>query len=194
MKKAVISVVGLLILMSFGCPVRSIFPLFDEGDKAVVFRPELLGVWISEKEAADPDAGTMTIRRAGVTNGYLIEVPTGREGAEVIITTYHAYLGRIGDAWFLQTRQQIHPDEADHLIEAYMIHRLWLDGDKFRAASLDAEWLEKTSAKKAIDVAHLVRDGELILTAETPALKDLVRRFADDPGAFPEPETYIRKK
>jgi hypothetical protein len=75
-----------------------------------------------------------------------------------------------------------------------MIWRLWLDGDTLRLAGLDGDWLGKMIDKKEITIAHLRRDGEVILTASTTELQQLVRRFAEDQEAFPDPEKYVRSK
>jgi hypothetical protein len=36
-----------------------------------------------------------------------------------------------GEAWFLQTQQQVHADGSDHLIRAYLIHRIRLAGNLY---------------------------------------------------------------
>lgn len=186
MGKLRILCVGAIILLFFGCPVRSIFPLF--ADKDTVFMPSLVGTWINSEEQ------TLLIKKAGEQDHYTVIAPVGKSGAEVETHAYHVYLGRLGDSLFLDSFQQIRTDEEDHLIPAHMIWRLWLDGDTLRLAGLDGDWLGKMIDKKEIAIAHLRRDGEVILTASTMELQQLVRRFAEDQGAFPDPEKYVRAK
>jgi hypothetical protein len=180
--------VGLLVLLAFGCPVRSIFPLFEAGDKALVFEPGLVGKWV------DPEGEVLTIRRAGDRNEYLVLAPGGGSEDADKPKTYMACLGKLGDRWFLQTTQFVRSDEEDHLIQVYMIHEIWLTGDKLRLASLDADWLEEMIGKNAIDISHLDRDGELIVTASASELQKLVQRFAADPKAFADLASFTRSK
>lgn len=194
MGKLRILFVGVLILLFLGCPVRSIFPLF--ADKDMVFMPGLVGTWANTEENALMDTGedTLSIKKAGEQNYYTVVWPVGKSGDEVKTHTYFAYLGRLGDFWFLDSYQQIREDEEDHVIPAHMFHRLWLDGDTLRLATLDGDWLKEMIDKKEIDIAHLRRGDEVLLTASTPELQQLLRRFAEDREAFPGPAKYVRLK
>jgi hypothetical protein len=194
MGKLRIFLVGVLILLFFGCPVRSIFPLF--GDKDMVFMPGLVGTWANTEKntLGTTEQNTLSIKKAGEQNYYLLEFPVGKDGDQAETNTYYAYLGRLGDFWFLDFYRQIRQDENYDLIPTDLFFRLWLEGDTLRLAALEGDWLDEMIGKKKISISRLLLEDEIILTAATLELQQLVRRFAEDRGAFPDPATYVRLK
>lgn len=191
MRKVGILFIGLSVLSSFGCPARSIFPLF--ADKDMVFVPGLVSTWVDTGKTL-MEENTLSIKKAGERNYYLMEFSVGKDGDQVETNTYYAYLGRLGDFWFLDSCQQIRQDENYDLIPTHLFFRLWLEGDTLRLAALDGDWLDEMIGKKNISISHLLLEDEIVLTAATPELQQLVRRFAEDREAFPDPATYVRLK
>ena len=202
MEKLRILFVGVLILLFVGCPVRSIFPLF--ADKDMVFVPGLVGKWINttkDQGGAKPRGKVqidteevLSIKRAGEHNYYLMEFPEQKDDGQVEIKTYYGYVGRLGDFWFLDACQYIREHENNDLIPTHYLCRFWLEGDAFRVAFLDGDWLDKMIGERKISISRLGSQWDQVLTAETPELQQLVQRFAKDPEAFPDPDTLVRLK
>lgn len=170
------------ILLLAGCPARSLFPLFSTKD--IVFNPSLLGTW-SDSGANE----TYTFQRSGEKsyNVIFFEQQSGNT------TVYRAQLGRLGKLWFLDSYPAKGPQDY-HLIPAHIISRISLNGDTLRIASLESDWLRQMIDSRELEIEHVRIDGDVILSASTEALKDLVQRFAEDSDAFPNPGTLIRLK
>jgi hypothetical protein len=170
--------------MSFfmiGCPTRSLFPLFSE--KEVVFNPALIGTWSGED-----DEGTFSFVQSG-EKGYTVTMRDEKGEKEV----YSASLGRLGKYWFMDSSPA--SDERDyHLITAHLITKIQLDGDTLRMSLLESDWLRGMIDEKKLSIAHVRRDGEIILTASTEELQALLRRIAKDQKAFPDPIILARMK
>lgn len=173
-------VVGIAIFM-MGCPTRSLFPLFTESD--LVFNPALVGTWI-DVEGAD----TFTFQKAGEKsyNVVSLEQKGNSEG-------YRVQLGRLGKFWFIDS-YPLKGGGDHHTLSAHILSRIWLNGDTLRMASLESDWLRGMIDAKTLSIAHVRRDGDIILTATTEELQQLVLRFAEDDKAFPDPGVFIRTK
>ncbi len=159
-----------LAAFAFGCPARSLFPLFAEKD----LKPLPAGVktWILEKR------DTVTFQAdKGMTYRVTVRFAGGGSGQ------YIAQVGKLGDAWFLDS----YPADNDidgHLIPSHIISRIRIQRDTAWIASLDSDWLEKMIHAGKLSIPHVERDGEIILTASTEQLQELALRHADDPDAF----------
>ena len=178
--------IAALVLLLFGCPVRSVFPLFTDAD--TVFEPGLVGLW------SKADGDKLTFEKTGEKGQYTLTVADEGEDGKVETRTYIAFLGRLGKALFLDTVIRLREGEEDQVIPTHTIWRLWLERDALRLAGLEEDWLEGMIEEKKISVAHFRRGDEIVLTASTAELQDLVKRFADDRAAFPSPESYFRMK
>jgi len=172
--------VGMSLLM-IGCPTRSLFPLFSEKD--IVFNPALIGTWAGEE-----DEGTFSFVQSG-EKGYTVTMRDEKGGTEV----YNASLGRLGKYWFMDSSPA--NDERDyHLITAHLITKIQLDGDTLQMSLLESDWLRDMIETKKLSIAHVRRDGEIILTASTEELQALLLRIARDEKAFPDPIILARMK
>jgi hypothetical protein len=159
----------------------------------MVFIPGLVGTWVDTEKTLTEES-TLSIKKAGERNYYLVEFSVGKDGDQVETNAYYAYLGRLGDFWFLDSYRQIRQDENFDLIPTHLFFRLWLEGDTLHLAALEGDWLDEMIGKKKISISHLLLEDEIILTAATPELQQFVRRFAEDREAFPDPATYVRLK
>ncbi len=172
-------VAGLAVL-SLGCPARSIFPLFTSKDFVSV--SAIVGTWVNE------EGDTITFQKAA-DNSYDV-VSRDKKGSTGV---YKAQIGRLGKSWFLDLySDQTAPDYS--MIRTHMITRMSLDGDSLQIALLESDWLKKVIEDGKLKIAHVVRDGDILLTASTEELQELVLRYADNNGAFPPPDKLARMK
>lgn len=176
-KYLVVTGIALLIM---GCPARSLFPLFTEGD--LVFNHGLVGTW------SDNESNTFTFQRAA-EKGYNV-VSVEQKGTK---EEYRVQLGRLGKFWFIDS-YPVYGGDDHHKLSAHILSRIWINGDTLRVASLESDWLRDMIDAKKLRIAHVRRDNDIILTATTEELRALCLRFAEDDRAFPNPGVLIRTK
>ena len=158
-----------LAVVTTGCTVRSLQPLYSEGDLA--FEPGLLGVW-RDKDSKD----TWSIQRSG-DRAY--EIASSDSPGEKL----EARLARVGDRQFLDLTPKIF-DEA-FAVPAHVFVQVRLEGDVLHVALMDPAWLEKALAAKEATVPHLrLASGSVVLTAAPKQLQQFLLRHAADPKAF----------
>jgi hypothetical protein len=108
-------------------------------------------------------------------------------------TDYRVQLGRLGKFWFIDS-SPLKSEDDHHLLQAHILSRIWLNGDTLRVASIESDWLREMIDAKKLSISHVRRDNDIILTATTQELQQLVLRFAEDDKAFPSPGVLIRTK
>lgn len=175
--------VALIVTLTFlvaGCPARSIQPLFTEAD--AVFNPSLIGSWKSEGE-------TYTFEKLKEKNYKLVI----RSHSSNDSSLYVVMSGKIGSWWFLDSYPLAGSGEH-HFLPVHMITKMMLSGDTLRLASLEADWLSKMIDEKKINIPHVKRDGEIILTATTKELQNFIAATGGNDQAFPNPTDFIRVK
>ena len=162
-------------LASLGCVVPSLSPLFTDDD--LVFDAQLVGPWIDDDE-------TLWLFEESARDGYRLIIVSAEE-----TSLFDAHLLELGAHRFLDLFP--HADSGGdsfrglHLVPAHTFYRVDGQGDSRRLVTLDPDWLEEAITSGVVDIAHAWVDGQLVLTASTSALQDLVQSVADDPGAFP---------
>ncbi len=175
---------GLAVLIA-GCPARSLQPLFAEKD--VVFNPLILGTWVNKGDV-------YTFRQAGEKDYEVVVRPDTSSNKGVDSVVYTVQLGKLGNSWFLDSSPEGDPRDF-HLLAAHIISKFELQSaDSFSIASLESDWLKKKIDDGSVTAAHVNRDGDIILTGATDELQQLVSRYADDSGAFPNPGEFVRVK
>jgi len=174
--------VGLLTILSLGCPARSIFPLFEEKD--LVFNPTLIGTWVNARQE------TMTFERAGETRAYNVTLrdPKGDTAR------YRVEWGQIGKIWFLDSYPMLREEGAGHILPVHMFHKVWVRGDTLELASLEGDWLGAMADSNKLTIPYVRREGEVILTASTKELQTFLFGCAEHPKAFGKPGQYVRSK
>jgi|WetSurMetagenome_2_1015567.scaffolds.fasta_scaffold76323_1 hypothetical protein len=166
-------------LLNLGCPARSFSPLFTAKDLVSV--PAIVGTWVDHK------GETFTFQRA-TDNSYNV-VWWDQKNTGV----YKVQIGMLGKSLFLDSYPgQDNPDYA--MIHTHLISRISLDGDSLHIASLEGDWLKHMIESAKLTMPHVVRDGDILLTASTEELQAFVLRYAEDTGAFPTPEILVRMK
>ena len=180
MKKIMcVAILGIILLL-MGCPARSLFPLFSEQELA--FNPDLLGNWV------DSDKEEYTFLKSS-GGGYDVLVRS-KDGSILLLS---AKLGQLGGSWFLDSS----PGEKNndyHLMPAHVITRIWLKGDTLKTASLEGDYLRDAIAAGKLNVPHVQDGNDILLTASTKELQQLVLQLADVDAAFPDPSVLVRHK
>jgi hypothetical protein len=174
-------VIFALLVLFMGCPVRSLSPLFIETD--LVFNTALLGTWsnMSEDEV-------LTFQRLGEKRYHMILYENEGDSS-----TYRIQLGKLGEFWFIDSYSKQGGDDY-HMVPAYLIWRLLLNEDTLRLAALEGDWLNEMIENNRLDIPYGRSDGDIILTASTAELQELVLLYAEDENAFPDWDTYVRVK
>ncbi|MBI2428239.1 MAG: hypothetical protein HYV29_05485 [Ignavibacteriales bacterium] len=180
MKSFRIALVTVIAIVFAGCPVRSIFPLFTDQD--AVLNPALIGTWEADDE-------TYTFEKLKEKNYQLVI----RSKKESDSTTYVVWLGKIGSHWFLDSYPIVNSDEH-HYMSVHVFTRMKLEGDTLRLASLEADWISKMIDEKKIKITHVRRENEVILTASTKELQQLMGTIANNREAFPDENAFVRIK
>ena len=188
--------VGLMLgaMLCSGCLLRSLNPLYT--DKDLVFKKSLVGIWEEAEnqntwsfEPADEKAYKLVQHQQKF--GDPRETEPGESAA------FSAHLLGLSEHLFLD----IHPGEPGirtdlyrmHLIPGHTFIRVQLDGDQLRLSMLDYDWLEDEIESGRVRIKHVKVDGEIVLSASTQDLQDLVQTYAEDKRAFPKP-TLLRRK
>lgn len=166
-------------LASLGCVVPSLHPLFTEED--LVFDPHLIGAWVDE----DDDFWVFEKSSKG---GYLLTVADRYE-----LSSFDAHLLELGSHRFLdlypRTSSVANSFHSSHLLRVHTFYKVDLENESLQLIPMSGDWLEEMIQEEAIHVAHAWPEGDLLLTAQTAELQELVLVFADDPTAFPTDAT-----
>lgn len=166
-------------LTSLGCVVPSLHPLFTERD--LVFEPRIIGAW------TDEDSDFWVFEKA-CQGGYRLAISDTLE-----MSLFDAHLLELGSHRFLdlypRTEDSDDSFQAFHLLPVHTFYKVILDGESLLLVPMDLGWLEKEIESGALQVAHAWPEDELLLTAPTEDLQELVLLFADDPAAFPVDST-----
>jgi len=174
-----VAMLGIALLL-MGCPARSIFPLFEEKD--LVFNQDLLGTWV------DSDKEEYTFLKS--SGGDYDVLVRSKDGSVQLLS---AKLGQLGGSWFLDSS----PGEKNsdyHLLPTHVITRIWLQGDTLKTASLEGDYLKDAIAAGQLTVPHVQDGSDILLTAPTKELQQLVLRLAEIDAAFSGPSTLVRLK
>ncbi len=179
-----------LSAMILGCPARFLQPLFSGKD--ITYNPALVGAWGDGED-------TYTFKKANDNNYEIFfteQKPndiTGHLEVGSDTMSFIGQLGRLGKTWFLDTYPTRETDDF-HLLPTHIIFKMQLEGDTLRLASLEGDWLKKTIKTHHLKVQYALVNGDIIMTGPTREIQEIVRGFANDPNAFPNPERFARIK
>jgi hypothetical protein len=171
--------IGLAVL-SIGCPVRSLFPLFLEKDSETL--PRIVGTWLTG------EGESYTFQKSG-DKEYSV-VWRDKKGETGV---YQVQLGKLGKFWFMDSYPGTSASEY-HWIASHIFSKIWLEGDSLRIASLEGDWLRKMIESGRLTTPHVMMNSDIVLTGSPQELQQLVLRFAEDDGAFPKSPGLVRMK
>lgn len=181
MNKLLALIAVTMSVVFFGCPLRSLAPLFAEKD--LIFNPSLLGSWKTVQEAE-----LVTFSKSG--DKEYSALLTGKEGDTA---RYVIQLGKLGKFWFMDS-YPFHKNDDYQVLPTHLIWRIWIEGDTIRIASLEGDWLKREIDSKKLHIECTRSDGDILLTSSTEDLQKLAQHYAEDENAFPKPDTYVRVK
>jgi hypothetical protein len=200
MRTGTVVLIGMLALLFSGCLVMSLHPFFTDADS--VFEKSLIGTWTDKSDNA-----TLTFKQFGA-NAYRVtylqhdlspsqggKKESGEPGE------FEGHVGRVNGGLFLD----LYPEKdswdrlkndalAVHLAPTHTISKVWFDGDMLMVAGLNHDWLKELVAKDAAAIGHETVEGAIVLTASTEALQGFLKKYADEPGAFPNADEFRRQK
>lgn len=174
---------SLITLLLTAC-VPSLHPLYREKD--LVLAPALEGAWMQE------DGDTWRFQKGAGNNYKLIYIEKGAPG------NFDAHLVRLGKFMFVD----LFPQEPDmrndfykgHFIRTHTFAWIQLEADLLRMAMMDPDKLKESIEQKKISIGHERLGDEILLTAPTEELQQLVQKLADEGSIFGEPAVLRRKK
>lgn len=167
-----------------GACVQSINPLYT--DETIVSVPGLVGTWI----AGSGDVLVVSTRDSTTYTLALLDQDGG-------ISQWVGRVTSLGGRRWLDVQPAPLPDEwSDTYRDSFLtVHQFWslqrVDS-LLVAAGLVYDSLKAILERQPATVAHAVVDGDIILTARTPALRTFITAFAERPGALGEGETMRR--
>ena len=163
--------------MFYGC-VYSVHPLF--GDEELVIRQELLGRWQVDDE---------TFWEFSLTDDNRYDVLHVDRGD----TTYlEAGLGLVGDTYFLDFAidniDKLSDMELFHLFPTHTFAKVSFRESRIVLEWFATQWLENLIKDKRIRIKHELENKQVLLTASTEELQKFLRKYADEPRAFDDPQ------
>ncbi|MBT7861566.1 MAG: hypothetical protein HN712_14695 [Gemmatimonadetes bacterium] len=173
-----LSAVAATLVMS-GCLVPSIHPLYTPQD--LVFDQALIGSWVDGDEI-----WTFTQNEG---HGYDLTIVEDDETARL-----RAHLLDLDGRRFLD----LYPEDPDcdkcwyflHMLPVHTFCGVSVHGDTLGLAPLSSDWFEEKSQAGELEIAHELRDDQIILTADTKSLQVFILEVAD--MAFGETEILLR--
>jgi len=183
MGKATYYIIFLIAFLFIGCPIKSLFPLFLERD--LVFSQSLIGTWIDTSK----QESTVTIQPSD-HNCYNIISYNMRKGDT---TLFEAQLGSISRTWFIDS-YIAKKMRNEYVIPVHFFSKIWLIKDTLYYATLNGDQLNKMIAKGELNIPHINYEGDILLTASTAQLQQLIMLLADDERVFDKTEMLIRLK
>lgn len=163
-----------------GCPARSLNPLFTEQE--VIYNPAMIGTWVNVDVS-------ITFTKSSDKNYRAVYADLKTKDSLV----YIVQLGKIGETWFLDS-YPAENSQDDHMVAAHMISKIWFEKNQLYISTLESDWLKKMIDGKRLKIPHVRRKHEIILTASTVTLQQLVSKFGDNKEAFPTDGTPFIKK
>jgi len=173
-----------------GCSCTgSLAPL--KSSEPLTFTPDLSGQWVG-KDADSAEQTTILLESAGENIYRASAVSPSSEKMKVYCLLS---LVQIGSYTFADVRFEKVADEMDTLDESdlgvepiHFIGKIEVDGETLRFRILDYHWLREMALSGNLKLPYVERnkggDQYFILTAESDALGEFVRQYAEDTEAF----------
>lgn len=170
-----------IVFFCMGCPARSFYPFFLE--KNLIFNPGLVGAWTDQDKKE-----TYFFQKA---EGKNYDIIICKDKGDT--SFYRAQLGQIDKKLYLDS----YPNEESsdfQLVPTHILSKIFLNGDSLLYASLESEYVKGLIKSKNIKIDYTLQKEEIILTAPTEELQQLILKLAQDEKAFPNPTKLVRVK
>lgn len=186
MRRAKALIVLVLLILASGCFVRSLHPLYTEGD--IIFDSRLVGTWSDESSK-----GTWEFSRKNEKEYKL--VCTDEKG---ISGTFDVHLLKVKGKIFLD----LFPSDPElKQNDFYQLHILPIHSFAYvkqieptlQMSLPDPDWLKRFVADNPKAIQHEKIDDEVFLTASTKDLQEFWLKHLETKGAFGEAGNMERK-
>ena len=196
---------SLILLLLSGCLVKSLHPFYKENQS--LFKKELIGTWIgkdSSKWNIVQGKKTTGLFKPDVPeNAYLITY-TDNKGSAV----FKVHLFQLDNHLFLD----FYPEDAVcsndlmsmHLVPMHTVARIELTAGRIIIRWYNEEWLIGLFKQNKIRIPHEKIpyasgkvndvDFQVILTASTDELQKFMLKYANDPNALKNDDTFVLSK
>ena len=135
----------------------------------------------------------LKIEQAGEKSYKAIFEETAEPGKSGAIASYTLQLGKVGKYWFLDSTPAEEPKVDHHFIKTHLITKMRLEGDALCISTLEADRLKELIDAGTLNISHVKRGNEILLTASPEELQKLVLRLAEDEKAFKDSPSWNRK-
>lgn len=170
-----------LAVFSSACLVSSFHPLYD--DASIVFDEALIGTW----ENADSQV-TVTVARSE-WRSYALEY-TERSTT----TRFTAFLTELSGARFLSVRPEDGLERPAFVVATNGPLQVQLEGAQVRVRELDYDEILKRFKARTLKIAAATDlKQNVVITAETPALRQWMASALKDPAYWAEWKTLSKK-
>lgn len=193
MKKFLVLLSVLPAIFIAGCVVTSVYPFYT--DKDLAFDPGLLGKWSESKTNASGEISTETWEYSKANeNAYTFTGTTADE-----TNTFSAHLFKLGGKRFLDW----YPLKRDEgFIPPHYLFEVRQISPSLQIEPMDYEWLKDLLAKHPNAVRHIVLheksdrsdEGRIVLTADTKELQKFLLKYMNDPKAFGDSSTELKRQ
>lgn len=188
MQARLLPFLSLVCLALSGCTAYSVHPLYT-GEDAVV-EPALQGTWVSPDAG---DKGEVSIQKSG-PHEYSLAMSMPDE----LVQTYKLNLVRLGNQLFAdmifdgETVAGKKVDSPVGLVPMHVIVKLDVAANELKYAVLDKDALTKQNAHGSPPLEVLPAGDDLIVTANTDALRRYISLHAED--LFPDDFDRLERK
>jgi len=195
-----------LLLATTGCWVNSLNPSYESTD--VIAEPLFAGTWIhTEPKSVGDTTDSNVVQRWTLTAsnapadwlgpGYDLTFVT-EECRDGVCTSdkplaWTGHLAKIGPNLFLDViSRDKNPDEL-HWVPTHTFYRVVLKNNTLQVAFMDQEWLDRVIDEDRLKLSHShlgsAVAGDVLLTEDTQAIRQLLLDCGSDAEAFPVSNT-----
>jgi hypothetical protein len=188
----------LLAVILGGClPVASLYPLYDEDGKDVVFEQKLLGTWVD-----DSNATWQFTRQENDPNTYRL-IFCDDEGKKGL---FGASLVRVSNKLFLDAHPLEFPCNIDDANSTQWHYNVFFMAPMHAFLAVDSiepelkmRLLSEDKVRKLLErepkaISYVSVDDRIVLNAPPKKLQAFLLKHVDDEEFFGEPDTLRRKK
>lgn len=185
---------ALIILFLVGC-IPSIHPLYTSND--IAYDPLLVGEWF-EKD----NSNRWVFESDGDSAYNLVYFENGIFGNDSLETRsdFNAHLVKLGNYYFLD----LYPGDNKHiplsgllsstLLPVHTFAKLVYNNGEYAISFFSSDWLQQSIQNKTIKIAYEKTSDQIVLTASTKDLQEMVINNFDNTEAFIEPKTLVKVK
>lgn len=190
MRSSLVVVAGGLLA---GCFTTSINPFYTDG--AVTDAPAVHGEWYLTAEGDDDVSGIY--QKAWVFSKGAIKTFKKGVGSTLDATYFKVEGALFVDLFPGEPDEGMRPNSwwTAHVLPVHSMCKVDLAGDTLRLIPLDIRWVTRQikTGEAKLDYVSSESSGQ-ILTSSSKELMAFLKAHVDDPGAFPEDNSYVFRR